>query len=116
MGSGLEESFCPILGFAWPQTVGNPGTFEFCVTSVSGWRATGAEVEGMSSEQIIAAFVVSTVGLSLFLFGKKQRRLPQFIVGILMMASPMVVPDPVWVGVSFVALLIGMRVAIRYDC
>ena len=70
----------------------------------------------MSTEEIIAACIVSTVGFSIFVFGKKQQRLPQLIVGMLMMASPMIVRDPVWVSVTAVALLLGMRVAIRCEC
>ena len=73
------------------------------------------EVEMVSTEEIIAAFAVSTVGFSLFLFGKKQQRLPQLVVGMLMMASPFVVRDPVVVSITAVVLLIGMRVAIRYE-
>lgn len=64
---------------------------------------------------MIAAFVVSLVGFSLFLFGKKQQRLPQFVVGMLMMASPLVVRDPILVSITAIALLIGMRVATRYE-
>jgi len=68
----------------------------------------------VSIEAIIVAFVVSTVGLSLFVFGKKQRRIPQTIVGILLMAQPFLVPDPLWGSVTAAALLIAMRVAISY--
>ena len=73
------------------------------------------EVGIVSTEEMIAAFVVSLVGFSLFLFGKKQQRLPQFVVGMLMMASPLVVRDPILVSITAIALLIGMRVATRYE-
>ena len=69
----------------------------------------------MSTEEIIAAFAVSTLGFSFFLFGKKQQRLPQLVVGMLMMAAPFVVRDPLMVSITAIALLIGMRVAIRFE-
>ena len=66
----------------------------------------------VSTETIIAAFLVSTVGFSLFLYGKKQRRLPQLVTGILMMTSPLVLGDPVWMIVAAVAMVLGLRVAV----
>ena len=81
---------------------------------VSSLPLTHADVKNVSTEEIIVAFVVSTVGFSLFLFGRKQRRVPQYVVGMLMMASPMIVLDPVWASVSALVMLIGMRVAIGH--
>ncbi len=69
----------------------------------------------MSIEEIIAAFVISRVGFRFFVFGKKQQRLPQLVVGTLMMAAPFVVRDPLIVSITAIALLIGMRVAIRFE-
>ncbi len=69
----------------------------------------------MSTAEIIAAFVVSTVGFSLFLYGKKQVRLPQLVAGMLMMVAPIAVRDPLWVTIGGIALLLGMRVAIRCE-
>ena len=67
----------------------------------------------MSTPEIIAGFIISTVGFSVFLFGKKQQRLPQLIVGILLMIAPFVVPNPLWDSVTAVGLLIAMRLAIQ---
>jgi hypothetical protein len=92
---------------AWQESGFNP--------PVSSQKPSRVEAEIVSTEEIIAAFVVSVVGFSLFLFGKKQQRLPQFIAGILMMASPLVMHDPVAVSITAIALLIGMRIAIRYE-
>jgi len=69
----------------------------------------------MSTAEVIAAFAVSTVGFSFFLYGKKQQRLPQLVVGILMMVAPFVMRDPVVVSVTAIVLVIGMRIAIRYE-
>ncbi len=68
----------------------------------------------MSTEEIIVAFIVSTIGFSVYLFGKKQRRAPQYVVGWLLMLSPLVVRDPLWASVTAVAILLGMRVAIGF--
>lgn len=62
---------------------------------------------------MIVAFLVSTVGLSLFVYGKRQRRAPQLAAGLLMMVSPFLVPDPVWGSVIGAALLGAMILAIR---
>jgi len=67
----------------------------------------------VSTPEIIAGFIISTVGFSVFLFGKKQKRPPQLIVGILLMAAPFVVPNPLWDSVTAVGLLIAMRLAIQ---
>jgi hypothetical protein len=67
----------------------------------------------VSTQAIIAGFIISTVGFSIFLFGKKQRRPPQLVIGILMMVSPFVVPDPLWDYVTAIALLVILRIAVR---
>ena len=66
----------------------------------------------MSTAGIIVAFVVSTVGFSIFLFGRKQRRVPQYAAGMFMMLSPVIVRDPLLASATAVATLIGMRIAI----
>ncbi len=68
----------------------------------------------MTTWQIIVGFIVSTVGFSIFLFGKKQRRSPQLVAGALMMASPFLLRDPIWLTVAAVLMLVGARVAVRY--
>jgi hypothetical protein len=40
---------------------------------------------------LIAGCLVSTVGFSVFLYGKKQARLPQLVAGSVMMLLPLVV-------------------------
>ena len=70
------------------------------------------EVGDVSSAQIITGFIISTVGFSVFLYGKKQKRPPQLVVGILLMAAPFMVPDPLWDAVLSVGLLVAMRIAV----
>jgi hypothetical protein len=39
--------------------------------------------------QLFASMVVSTIGFGLFLYGKKQTRVPQLVAGIVLMLGPM---------------------------
>ncbi len=42
----------------------------------------------LSGPHLLASLIVSTVGFSTFLFGKKQRRMPQLLGGLLLMGCP----------------------------
>lgn len=65
---------------------------------------------------MIAGFVVSTIGLGIFLYGRKQRRPPQLVAGSLMMVLPFAVPGALWIwiggavaiGTTWVAVRAGM--------
>ena len=65
----------------------------------------------MTTGSLIAGFSVSTVGFSFFIYGKKQDRLPQLVVGMLLMAAPLIVADPIRLCFAAVLILIGLRVA-----
>ena len=41
-----------------------------------------------SGAGFFASLIVSTIGFSLFLYGKKQVRIPQLVIGLAMMAYP----------------------------
>jgi hypothetical protein len=41
-----------------------------------------------STGAILASFLVSTIGFGLFLYGRKQTRTPQLVVGLAMMSYP----------------------------
>ncbi len=58
---------------------------------------------------IFAGFVISTIGFSFFFYGKKQARLPQLIAGMVLMACPIFVRDPLWMTAVAAAALAGMR-------
>lgn len=49
----------------------------------------------LSAEALLASLVVSSVGFGLFLYGKKQQRLPQLLTGIAIMACSYLVQEPV---------------------
>ena len=42
----------------------------------------------LSAGTLIAGFLVSTVGLGFFLYGKRSTRLPQLVAGLGMMIAP----------------------------
>ena len=62
---------------------------------------------------LIAGLFVSTIGLSLFLFGKKQARIPQLTGGLLLMIVPMLVPDPWTMSAAAGAVIAGVWFAWR---
>ncbi len=66
----------------------------------------------MSTATIIAGFLISTVGFSFFLYGKKQGRVPQLVAGMLLMVCPFAVRDPVWMSCLAVVLLLGLKAAL----
>lgn len=74
--------------------------------------APGVDVAYVSNAEIITGFIISTVGFSIFLYGKKQKRPPQLIAGIALMAAPFAVPNPLWDSVASVGVVLAMRVAI----
>ena len=65
---------------------------------------------------LVAGFLVSTIGFSLLLYGKKQARIPQLIVGCLMLVAPFVVPGALWISVAGVAAIGGLWFAVRMGC
>ena len=69
----------------------------------------------MSPAFIIAAFIVSTVGFSIFLYGKKQKRIPQLVVGMFLLAAPLILPGLVPMSVAAGLSLIVLRLAVIYQ-
>lgn len=68
----------------------------------------------LSPGAIMAGLVVSSIGTGYFIYGKKQRRAPQLIVGIGLMVMPMLVESP-WAILGIGAGLIGgLTIALRY--
>ena len=64
----------------------------------------------LSGATLLASLVVSTIGFGLFLYGKKQLRFPQLIVGLVMMIYPYFVASPVatWgIGGALVLALVA---------
>jgi len=65
------------------------------------------------SANFIASFLIGTVGFGLFLYGKKQERIPQLVVGLALCGYPYFVTS-VTVMVSIaVGLVAGLVFAVR---
>ena len=62
----------------------------------------------MDGSSLIVGLVVGSVGLGFFLYGRKQRRAPQLVVGLVMMLYPYFVssvPVTAALAVGLVGLL-----------
>jgi hypothetical protein len=66
----------------------------------------------LDAGSLIASFVVSSIGFVLFMYGKRMKRGPQLITGLILMIYPYFVPG-VWamLGIA-VALLVLLYVAL----
>lgn len=61
----------------------------------------------------VASLIVSAIGFVVFGYGKRQQRVPQVVVGLVLMGFPYLVPSvPVMAGIAAV-LLAGLWLAIR---
>ena len=68
------------------------------------------EIDGT---QLVVSMFISLVGFALFMYGKKQKRAPQLLVGIVLMAYPYFV-DSLWIHAVVLALLgTGTWLALR---
>ena len=67
----------------------------------------------IDANALLASFVPSSIGLVMFMYGKRQSRAPHMLVGIVMMAYPYFVPNiPLMFGIALVlsgGLWLGVR-------
>jgi hypothetical protein len=75
---------------------------------------TGADI-GMDGDiaALVVGFLASTVGFSLFLYGRKQARPPQLAGGLLLMVLPFAVAGACGVTIAAVAVLAAVVAAVR---
>lgn len=66
-----------------------------------------------SPAALLASLAVSTVGLALFLYGKKQVRFPQLVVGLSMMVYPYFVAGALAIWCVGGGLGLALVVALR---
>jgi hypothetical protein len=65
------------------------------------------------TSSLFTSVVIGLVGLSIFLYGKKQRRAPQLIAGLAMMVYPYLVPGAAWMIAIAVALVATLWLAVK---
>jgi hypothetical protein len=63
---------------------------------------------------LFASLIVGTIGFGIFVYGKKQRRAPQLLAGIALMAISWLVASPVWMSACAVAVIGALWVGTRY--
>ena len=62
---------------------------------------------------LFASLIVSSIGIGFFIYGRKQRRLPQAILGLALAAAPYLVPGVAWMLAVSALLLAGLWLAVR---
>jgi hypothetical protein len=67
----------------------------------------------LSLGSLLASFLIGSVGLVLFVYGKRMERMPQLVAGALLMVYPYFVSDVTWMSGIAVALLVGLKLALR---
>ena len=59
----------------------------------------------MSGNALLASVLVGSIGLGLFVYGKRQRRVPHAVAGLVLMVYPYFVPSVALMLVIAAALL-----------
>ena len=67
----------------------------------------------LDANSLLASLLIGSVGFVSFVYGKKQRRLPQMLVGFALMAFPYFVASVPWMLGIAVALLGALWLLIR---
>jgi len=62
---------------------------------------------------LFLSLITSGVGFVLFMYGKKQDRMPQLVAGIVLMVYPYFVPDLLWNVIVFVAIVAATWIAVK---
>ena len=60
-----------------------------------------------SPGSLFASLIISTIGLGFFLYGKRQKRLPQAFCGVVLMVFPYFVEDVGWM-IGIAAGIVGL--------
>jgi hypothetical protein len=67
----------------------------------------------LDATSILVSVLVSSVGLGLLVYGRRQSRGPQFLAGFLLIAIPYFLPGVVWVLAVAAAILLALWAAVR---
>jgi hypothetical protein len=68
---------------------------------------------GFTTASLFASLIVSSVGLGLTSYGKKQARPPQLVVGLVMVIYPYFVPAILPMVIVAAVLLAGLWIAVN---
>ena len=64
----------------------------------------------ISTGTLMASLLWGSIGVGMFIYGKKQQSAPALIGGVVMIAVSYLVPDPIWMSVSSVAIIAGVYI------
>ena len=67
----------------------------------------------LTTSDLFTSLFVSTVGFGFFLYGKKQRRIPQLVTGLVLMVFPYFVDGALWMLAIAAALIAALWLAVR---
>jgi len=67
----------------------------------------------LDANALLASIMIGTVGLGVFIYGKRQSRLPQMIAGIGLMAYPYFVSNVLVMAGIAMALLAALWLVVR---
>ncbi|MFO0667584.1 MAG: hypothetical protein U0174_26770 [Polyangiaceae bacterium] len=67
----------------------------------------------LDATSLLVSLFIGSIGFVAFAYGKKQGRLPQMLVGVLLMVFPYFVPNPLLSGGITVLLLALLWLAVR---
>jgi hypothetical protein len=67
----------------------------------------------LDANALLASLLIGSIGLVAFIYGKRQRRAPQLLVGLTLMVYPYFVSNiPLMFGIA-VVMLAGLWLAVR---
>jgi hypothetical protein len=66
------------------------------------------------SGSLIASLIVSAIGFVVFGYGKRLGRLPQVVIGLLLMGFPYLVPNVLLMSGIAAGLLLLLWIAVRF--
>lgn len=67
----------------------------------------------LSPGWLLASLCVGSVGAGLFVYGKKEMRLPQFLAGVALILESAFVPSVPWMCALAAAVLLGLWGSVR---
>ncbi len=62
---------------------------------------------------IVVAFLASSVGFVMLVYGRRQRRPMQLAAGLLLMVVSFLIHDALWLGLATAAICVGVWVGVR---
>jgi hypothetical protein len=67
----------------------------------------------LSPAWLVSSLCVGSVGVGLFVYGRKQARLPQFLAGVALLAESSFVPSVAWMLALAAVILVALWGALR---